>query len=945
MSTPQIRVRLSPEGVADVIEALRRVTAETKQAQQLAGKGVGAINTALRELKSLLPAIGLAAVVGGFAAMTGNALRAADATGKLQQAVGGTVEEISGLTLAFRTNESNQDQLRAALLKTANVMGEVRAGSAGARDGLAGIGLDADKIATLSTPRALEQIAKQLLAIEDPGKRAAAAAKIFGKQAGDLLTALKAVGTQGIDPFIKKAAELGVLIDSDLADAAARANDSLGIIKLQAEGLATQFAAGLAPAVADAMEELNRATTGPGINGFRKLGEFVGFLINGIVAGFSSLGKTIGATIAQIVATGTSAVEAAKALARGSLSGAREALQAGARERLAIETALQEDLAALQARLDNAGNKRPPPDPRGNGVAGAVDPDFALEQERKNAAATATLKQQAFQNELKLQQEFLKSQEQANQVGFDQGLVSLQQFYDKRKALAERNNQIEIASLRGQRAAVVEQLTADKAHGGPDDEADRIKLRQQIAQLDSQIQQRRVAGERELAGLLAERTAAEKDLAKELADQQANLLEIEGNRHAAFMANLAAEVKLLRELDAKAGKGPDQTEADVQRLVAARTAAFNKELNGELQAQEIKLLELEGRRHDAFRANLDVEIAQLREFGRRAGQTADEIDAQVRRFSAAREAAFNFDEVQRKGADALAAFDRDAQQIQRDQQAGIITQFEGEQRLIDLERERLVVLKELAQQQLLAAEATGNPEIIERARQFAASVDQISASYTQATDIAGRFRSAGLEAFEQGIQSLALNIDKIHSFGDAFKELARTVGAALSKIAADIIARQATLALLNLIPGGAGSFGAFLSGAKDGGRIRGYAGGGDVRGRKLNVPGPDKIPIMAQEGEFMIRQRAAAQPGGYAFLRAFNAGLIRPQALPKFALGGPIGGMIETAGAGGTGRPGMVVQQSFHMTTDRQGNVSRRTTMQITAAAARGLAEASERNN
>lgn len=844
MSTPDVRVRLSPEGIKEVIFALRQIEAESKKSRQAAGSGLSTIKAAVQDLKALLPTLGLAATVGGFLAMSKAALNTADATGKIQQAVGGTVEEISGLTLAFRTNDGSQESLRSALLKTTQVLGQVRAGSTQAGDALRAIGVDAQQIVNLSTPRAFEEIARKLRAIPDPAQRAAAAQAIFGKNAGALTAALNAVGRDGIDPFIEKARELGVLIDDDLAQAAARANDALGIVKLQAEGLATQFAAGLAPAVADAMETFNEAITGEGINGMRTFGEVVGFIIRTVTAFFVGFGKTIGAEIAKVGVFVSSVIDAGKALARGDLDGALTALQEGAAQRARIQAELQADLAQLGRDLVAGPNRNQRP--REPGAGGGVDVDFLLDQQRKAAAATREARKQAIADELKLQQEKIKSEEAALQRSYDQQLISLQQFYDRRRELIERNNAIELTALRAQRQALVQQLNEGGQGGETQTEADRIKLRQQIASIDAQIQQRQVVGARELAALEGDRIAAQ------------------------------------------------------------------RELQNELTAANTKLLELEGRRHEAFRANLDAEIRQLRELGARAGQTADEIDANVRRLVSARTAAFDFEEVQRRGEAALAAFDRDAQQIRRDQEAGIITQLEGEQRLIELERERLGVLQQLAQQLLIAAEATGSEEQIERARQFAASVDQIAASYQQATDIGLQFRSGAVEAFQSGIESLLANASKIESVGDAFRQLGLTVVQTLNRIAAEILAKQAILALLRAFGGGgaaAGSAAAGAAGAFRGGYIRGYAGGGDVRGSKLPIAGPDKIPILAQEGEFMLRKARVQEPGALSFLRAWNSGRISlAQALrvPRFASGGEIGAPAAAA----AGAPGGSGQQA-----------------------------------
>lgn len=821
MSTPDIRVRLSPEGIKEVVFALRELQKEAQKSSREAASGVNNISAAVRDLKSLLPTIGLAAAIAGFAGMARAALDTADKTGKLQQRVGGTVEDISALSLAFRTNESSLEGLQGALDKTAKVMGEVQNGSADTKAALRAINIDPDVLAKLGndTPRALESIAKGLQAIPPGAQRAAAAQAIFGKSSGDLLVALDAVGEQGIGAFIEKARELGVLIDSDLAGAAARANDALGIVKLQAEGLATQFVSGLAPAIASSMEDISKSVTGKGVNGFEYFGRVIGVIVSFVTSAFIGAGAVIGATVANIASYVEEAIDIIKSASSLNGQGIADAARRGVQQRAAIAQSLKDDLANLGKRfLDGPQATAAKPARPGGGATVQAKEDVA----KVSAARQAAMKQ-AIADELKLVQERLKSEEASYKAQYDQNLISLQTYLDKRRELINRSAEADITALKAQRQLLAGQLT--KPEDGQT-EQDRIRLRQQIASTSAEITAREIQQRRELAGIDA--------------DQAAETLK----------------------------------------------------LNQERTALSAKLAELEGDRHAAFQANLDEEIRTIRELGIRAGESVDEIEAKVQRLSAARNAQFNFDEATRAGSLALESFQRDAEQIHRDQEAGIISQLEGEQRLIELEGQRIVVLKQLAAAMLEAAAATGDPEQIAKAQSFAASVDQIAASYRSATDVALQFKQGGIEAFQNGLQSLLENADKIHSVGDAFKSLALTIAQQLNKIAAEILAKQATLALLRafgLASGGGGGIPA--TGAKTGGYVRGYAGGGDIAGKPLAIRGPDKIPILAQKGEFMMRKARVQEPGALSFLRAWNSGsitLAQAMRLPKYAEGGEI---------------------------------------------------------
>ena len=64
MPTPDVRVRLSAEGVAEVVAALKQIQGESQKTQQTQGKGFGALNSVLSSTKKLLGAVGI-----GFGAL------------------------------------------------------------------------------------------------------------------------------------------------------------------------------------------------------------------------------------------------------------------------------------------------------------------------------------------------------------------------------------------------------------------------------------------------------------------------------------------------------------------------------------------------------------------------------------------------------------------------------------------------------------------------------------------------------------------------------------------------------------------------------------------------------------------------------------------------------------------------------------------------------------
>ncbi len=498
-----------------------------------------------------------------------------------------------------------------------------------------------------------------------------------------------------------------------------------------------------------------------------------------------------------------------------------------------------------------------------------------LPGDTKASKATADAARAQVDSQLKITQEGLKAQEAAAKDYYSRGLSSLSTYYTSRRALVEADAAAEIRAAQA-KLAIVEATPAE------DDEA-KAQRAKDIEQLRAQIQLQRLQASRELAQLTSEEIAEQEKLARAQQGLYSELDELEGKRHAAFVRNLAREVEDLRKLLKQAGASEAEVSAAADRLSRARTASFN------------------------------------------------------------------LDEVQRSSSAAMEAFNRDAAQIRRDQEGGLLTQYQAEKRLIDLERDRIVVLREQAATLQAAAYATGNEENIARAKEFSASVDEIAASLRSATDATSKLQQGLESGLQGGFENLVSDavMLKIRSFGDAFNVLAGTVQRAIAQVIAELASKQLISALSNLftmlggIGGGGSSFlGAGYGGggtamAARGGELRRLAQGGAVDARgggQLNGPGTptsDSMLLWGSNKEFMVRAAAAQQPGGVAFLNAFNEGRITMGqirgaiaglqasrgmhlSIPRFASGGALDGVRTSAAAGGWREGGIRVDMTLN---------------------------------
>ena len=107
MATEKVQVTLSAEGQKQVVNALKQVQKQAEKTGKKGAAGINSMNAALGNLKSILPALGLASVVVGFSALIKNSLDFAESLDKASQRTGITAESLSTLAFAVELSGSN----------------------------------------------------------------------------------------------------------------------------------------------------------------------------------------------------------------------------------------------------------------------------------------------------------------------------------------------------------------------------------------------------------------------------------------------------------------------------------------------------------------------------------------------------------------------------------------------------------------------------------------------------------------------------------------------------------------------------------------------------------------------------------------------------------------------------------------------------------------------
>jgi hypothetical protein len=313
-----VRVKLSAEGVAEVVAALRRVDKEAaeasakareqaraqEQAQRAAaqaaqqaarnqaaaareqaraadvaakaaqrqareqelsaargGRAVQFLTTQLADLRTLLPTLGAAAAITGIVRLTSQSIEYGDAIAKASSRTKIAAADISELAYAASTVDVEVGVLTAAIRAMQTTLSEAASGSKSATAALAALGLTVEQLQGLSPDRQFELIADRISQIKDPADQARARLDILGK-AGDALAPLMENGAAGIRALREEAQRLGRSLSEDQVRALADADRAVKQLKASFDGLATSLIARVAPSLTKVADDLRVSLLG-----------------------------------------------------------------------------------------------------------------------------------------------------------------------------------------------------------------------------------------------------------------------------------------------------------------------------------------------------------------------------------------------------------------------------------------------------------------------------------------------------------------------------------------------------------------------------------------------------------------------------------------------------------------------------------------------------------
>lgn len=218
------------------------------------------VGEAAQSVGGLISGIGSAAAVVAITSMVRRTADYADEMGKLAQKAGVTTEAISGLAYAAKLSDVDNQALAKGLRAMA-----LDAADGGEKLSALGVSLlDAGGKAKTSDQLFLD-VADRLSGIEDPGQRAAAAAKLFGERVGPELLPLLLSGSEGIKGMTDEARRFGKVITDEASAKAQEFNDNLTRLGTAAEGVAGQLLGPLIGSLANSSSYFIKVANDAGI--------------------------------------------------------------------------------------------------------------------------------------------------------------------------------------------------------------------------------------------------------------------------------------------------------------------------------------------------------------------------------------------------------------------------------------------------------------------------------------------------------------------------------------------------------------------------------------------------------------------------------------------------------------------------------------------------------
>ena len=195
-------------------------------------------------------AIGGLVAGGSLSLLVRDSLQAADEVQKLSQRLGASTEALSQYRYVADLTGVSFNQLTVGWQRMTRRIAEAAVGTGEAQNALRELGLQAQALNALAPEQQFEILADAMLNVESSSERVRLAMKLFDSEGVALLQTMQG-GSEAIRAMRAEADQLGLSLDQNAADAAARANDAFTRLSAAGKALGISMMNTLAPVIAD----------------------------------------------------------------------------------------------------------------------------------------------------------------------------------------------------------------------------------------------------------------------------------------------------------------------------------------------------------------------------------------------------------------------------------------------------------------------------------------------------------------------------------------------------------------------------------------------------------------------------------------------------------------------------------------------------------------------
>lgn len=172
----------------------------------------------------------------------------ADAIQKLNQRLGASTEALSQYKYVADLTGVSFNTLTTGWQRMTRRIAEAAQGTGEAKNALAELGLDVERLNQLAPEEQFEVLADAIISVKNPADQVRLAMKLFDSEGVALLQTMQG-GSEAIRAMLDEADSLGLTLDQDTANAAARANDAMAKLGTASEAAGIVLINALGPAI------------------------------------------------------------------------------------------------------------------------------------------------------------------------------------------------------------------------------------------------------------------------------------------------------------------------------------------------------------------------------------------------------------------------------------------------------------------------------------------------------------------------------------------------------------------------------------------------------------------------------------------------------------------------------------------------------------------------